>query len=227
MKKIILLLVFCAALTATASAKAIGEKSFLSELYIGGAVGLEKSGMNMDNKSFAWGHGGLEVGISWLYFLTDNLGLGLDFHYAGFQGSDKESWDRSVTPYRKRSFSLNTETWNIMAAGRVHFNPHGRMRIYMPFGGGLVIGHSRFKYTYNSWSDYTLRASATSANVGAFAGLGLEYDLYDGAVTAGLETRYSLFRYDAQRLATRIQADNHPGKQTYSYISLLAVVSFQ
>jgi len=228
MKKSILLTlllgVFIVALPAMASP--IQKGALLSSFYLGGTFGLEHSGMHFDNRSLAWGRAGVEVGLSGIYFLNDYFGLGGSLHYAGYQGSDKNYWNRETIPYTQKEMTLNTEFFNFMLMGRVNFNPHAPTRFYAPFGTGVSIGHAKFKYRDTTY-DTSLSASSTSADLGAFAGLGVEYDMYEGALTVGLETRYAIYRYNIGRLAERVQADNHPGKETYSALSLLFVASFQ
>lgn len=206
-------------------AKTLARGTTLSDIYIGGGFGMEKSGMDFNNKNFAWGHAGFEVGFSGFYFVNEFLGIGADFHYASFAGSDKEIWDRSAVPYSKESFKLNMDTYNVMAAARVYLTPNTTTRLYVPLGGGAVVGHSRFKYG-ESLTETEISASATSVDVGGFGGLGLEYNLYDGTAAVSLEIRYNIYRYDIGRLADRIQADNRPGKQVYDYISVLATFTF-
>jgi len=207
-------------------AKTLQKGVWLSDFYVGGGFGMENSGLRFENSTFAWGRVGVELGFSGFYFFNDYLGLGADFHYAGFQGTHRNFWDRSTTPISQYKMSLNTETWNLMAVGRTYVNPHSATRVYLPFGGGLVVGHTKFKYEDSFTSTY-LKDSATSPDIGGFAGLGLEYDLYEGAMTIGLETRYNFYRYNIGRLADRIDADNRPHKKIYDYISVLMVVSFQ
>lgn len=209
-----------------ASASPVKEGVFLSGFYVGGAFGLENSGMEFDGNNFAWGHAGLELGLSGQYFLNDYLALGGDLHYAGFDGSDKSYWDRSTVPYKQHEMSLNLETWNFFATGRAYFNPARATRFYVPFGLGMVVGHGKFRYKESS-TNTSLRASSTSLGAGGFAGIGLENDIYEGNLTIGLEMRYNMYRYNIGQLADRVEADNSPGKRTYSYLSLLMVVTFQ
>lgn len=226
MKKISLCLCAVLFLTATAFARPIQQNAFLNNFYLGGVFGMEKADIQFDDTTFAWGHAGVEVGFSGHYFVTDYIGLGLDFHYAGFQGSHKNIWDRSTIPYSQLKMNLDMETFNLMGAGRINFNPRAPIRFYMPLATGLVVAHSKFKYK-DSHAHTDLRASDTSLNWGGYVGLGMEYDLYEGALTLGLETRYNFYRYNYRDLAQEIQADNHPNKHTYHYMSILMVASFQ
>ncbi len=191
----------------------------LVTVYGGVGTALEKSGMELDGKRISWGNIGGEMGLSYLYFPTPFLGLGVDVHYAGFQGSDTLEYLEGRHHWHTFETDFEMHTLQLMAAGRVNLNPNSYVRFYIPFGAGLVLSEGEIKYR---WDDYPCETEDYDydASFGWYAGLGVEFPAGDSR-SWGLEARYNAFRYDDGLLAADVGGDIVGKTSNHSYLSFV------
>ena len=238
MKKILAMLFVISTVVFPAAGWAQGIESGQSMWSIYGGLGtaLERSALEIDGQNFSWGNLGGEVGLSYLYFPSEYFGLGIDMRYAGFKGSGSSEpvpWSWYWDSFEK---DLEMHTLQLMAAGRLNVNPGSQVRLYVPFGAGIVLSEGMMEYTlsreYYSYYDHTYYEETLSScdsahdySFGWYAGVGLEFAT-GGRAVWGLEARYNSFRYDYGRLADDV-GGQVIGKDTeHSYISLLLKISF-
>ena len=222
---------------AAGQAQGIEAGQSMWSIYGGLGTALEKSDMEMEGKNLSWGNLGGEIGLSYLYFPSEYFGLGVDLRWAGFKGSDSSEpafWSWYWDSYEEE---LEMHTLQLMASGRLNLNPGSQVRLYVPFGAGLVLSEGRMAYTlsrvYYSYYDHayyeetvTDYDDAHDTSFGWYAGVGLEFAAGERAVW-GLEARYNSFRYDYGRLADDV-GGQVIGKDTkHSYISLVLKISFK
>ena len=193
-------------------------------LYGGLGSAMEKSDMEIDGKRFAWGNVGAELGLSYLYFPSSYLGLGVDLHYAGFQGSDTLEDVPGWWYWHTFESDFEMHTFQIMGAGRLNINPQSSVRLYVPFGAGVVFAQGRMDYKWDGYCEYT--QTDTNTSLGWYAGIGIEFDTNE-RFAFGLEARYNSFRYDYNGLASDVGGDVVGKNTNHDYVSLLLSFRFK
>lgn len=193
-------------------------------LYGGLGTALQKSGLETNRENLSWGNIGGEIGLSYFWFPEAHVGIGADFSLAGFQGS--EIFQRDVPGWwHWHTFESDMEmnTLHLMAAGRFNINPASNLRLYFPFGAGIVFTEGKIRYM---WDGKEIdKESELDTSFGWYAGIGLEFDSSD-RLAWGIEARYNSFRYDYNGLADYHGLWN--GKEIeQSYISLTLHLSFK
>ncbi len=205
-------------------AQGIESGQSMISLYGGLGAALQKSGLEADRENLSWGNIGGEVGLSYFWFPDAHLGFGADLNLAGFQGS--EIFHRDVPGWRHwHTFESDMEMnmLNLMAAGRLNVNPDSPIRLYFPFGAGIVFTEGEIRYM---WDGKEIdNESELGTSFGWYAGIGLEFDQSDH-LAWGIEARYNSFWYDYTDLADYHRRWN--GKETeQSYISLTLNIRFK
>ena len=209
---------------ALGQAQGIEDGQSMFSLYGGLGTALQKSGLEVDGENLSWGNIGGEVGISYFWFPQAHVGIGADLRLASFQGS--EIFNRDVPGrWHWHTFESDMElhTLQLMGAGRINVNPSSPVRLYFPFGAGLVLTEGEISYTWDAQKIDSESDLGTS--FGWYAGIGLEFDSSDH-LSWGLEARYNSFKYDYGGLS-----DYHglwEGKETeHNYISLTLNLRFK
>ena len=205
------------------SAQGITAGQGTGNIYFGLGSALEKSDLEVDGKNLSWGNIGGEVGLSYLYFPSEFIGLGVDLHFAGFKGSqsveDVPGWWRWHT--LKTEFSMSTT--QLMAIGRLNLNPSSPVRMYIPFGAGVVLSEAKMKY---SWDDREVyKEEDYNVSPGWYVGLGLEFDT-NSALTWGVEFRYNSFQYDYSDFADFVGGRTISNETERNYVSVVATFRF-
>ncbi len=156
-----------------------------------------------------WGTLGVEVGIGYQYLLSKYLGLGAEFSYGDFDGGDL-TWSSSDKVDDK------TYLYRLMFTGRANLNPDNRARLYIPFGVGLNIATQDLHIKYGGT---TLNKRKTDCGLGAFIGLGLEFDVGDTGWSWGFDGRYNIFYYDTEKIVRGASSPIHgDGNRRYEYM---------
>lgn len=199
-----------------------GESMF--SLYGGLGSAMQSSGMEVDGRDLSWGNFGGELGFSYLYFPSAYLGIGADLRYAGFQGSDTVEDVPGYWYWHTFESDFETNTLQLMAAGRINLNPGSAVRLYLPFGAGAVLANESMTYR---WDDsYEWKESSSQVTFGWYAGVGLEFAQGDRSAWS-LEARYNTFRYDDSKFADRIGGFATGRDSQHSYVSIVASVKFK
>ena len=206
------------------NAQGIEDGDGMVSLYGGLGSALEKSMIEVDGENLSWGNFGAEVGLSYLYFPTSYLGLGLDVHLANFKGTQMVEDVRGRWFWHTLESDFDMQTLQLMGAGRINLNPQSPVRLYIPFGAGLTLSNGTMKYTWDEEFDLG-EESVTDASWGGYVGLGLEFDQGTN-YSWSIEARYNVFDYDDSRLAGDI-GGALVGKDTRrSYVSLAFRLNF-
>ena len=199
-----------------------GESLFGAYLGLGSA--LQKSGMEVDGKDLSWGNVGAEFGLSYLYFPSAYVGIGAALQLGAFQGS--QSTEDVPGRWRWHTFKTDFEMVNqeLMGIGRINLNPSSSVRLYIPFGAGVVLSKASMRYT---WDDYWKEEEEDyNFSFGWYAGIGVEFEQSE-RFSWGLEARYNSFKYDYSELASFV-GGHVSGKDTQrDYVSLVATFHFK
>jgi len=163
-----------------------------------------------------WGTLGTEMGLSYYYLITPHLGLGAETWYGDYDGTNL-TW--SVT----NTADDSTQLFNAMLAARFTANPSSPVRIYFPFGAGLVAARQDLAIHYHG-TNYEKKKTDTS--LGYFIGAGLEFDFGHSGWALGLESRYNTFWYDTDKLIRGAPAPIYgDGNRKYEYFTFNLSVS--
>lgn len=199
-----------------------GDSMF--SLYGGFGSATQKSGMEIDGKNISWGNLGAELGLSYLYFPSDYLGLGMDMRYAGFRGSENVEDVPGWWHWHTLESKFNMDTFHVMGAGRINLNPYANVRVYIPFGAGIVFSSAEMEYW---WDDRVMdKVDRSDSSLGWYAGLGIEFDLTD-RLAWGLEGRYNSFRYDYRPLVDHVGGKALKDDMEHNYVSLVISIHFK
>ena len=156
-----------------------------------------------------WGSLGAEFALSYYYLATKHFGVGADITIGDFDGGDF-TWSAS------NNVDDQTHLYHFMLASRWTANPDNRLRFYMPFGAGLTVARQNLSIKYNSTQYYNKK---TDTSLGMFIGAGFEFDIGHRGWSCGLETRYTTFWYDTEKILKNapapIQGD---GDRRYEYL---------
>lgn len=157
-----------------------------------------------------WGTLGAELGLGYQYLISKHFGIGADITIGDFDGGDF-TWSAS------NNVDDQTHLYHFMLASRWTANPHARVRFYIPFGAGLTVARQDLSIKYNSTEHYQKK---TDTSLGLFIGAGLEFDLGRKGWGLGLETRYTTFWYDTEKILTNAPAPIHgDGNRRYEYLT--------
>lgn len=120
-----------------------------------------------------YGKTGMGTGVNMLFKLTPNLGMGLDYMFLNPDGREYDTQAVNFHQFRAH---------NIAVAGKYTVNAWDNLRLYVPFGVGMM--NARLKTDAGA-------ASTSSDKWGAsmYAGVGVQYD-FCPVLFAGLEYRY-------------------------------------
>ena len=216
MKKIAawLLVGLFVAFPATVKAQGIEAGDHMFSMMIGGAAGLQDSGLTKwNNEKTDWGSAGAVFGLSYMIFPSEVLGVGIEVNDGIFVGEDDDRY--IMGDHEELETAMNV--FNAMVSARLNLNPQARARFYIPFGAGLSSATAAIRDTWNG-SETTKRASYNS--LGYFVGFGLEVALgSSGRWSLGAEGRYNAFQYDTDKLAAK-WGGTGVGKKDYSYVSV-------
>jgi len=205
------------------SAQGITAGQSTGSIYLGLGSALGKSDLEVDGKNLSWGNIGAEGGLSYIYFPNEFIGLGVDLHFAGFKGSqrleDVPGWWRWHT--LKTEFNMNTT--QLMAIGRLNLNPSSPVRMYIPFGAGVVLSEAKMKYLWDNREVY--KEEDYNVSPGWYVGLGIEFDT-NNALTWGVEFRYNSFQYDYSDFADFVGGRTISNNKERNYVSVVATLRF-
>ncbi len=204
-------------------AQGIENGDSMLSVYLGVGSAVNKSGLEVEGKNLSWGNIGWEGGLSYLYFPVSFLGMGVNIRYAGFQGSNNVEYIPGHWHWHTLESKMQTHTLQLMGAGRINLNPASSVRVYMPFGAGLVLTNSLMTYTWDDY--YEQREHSLDTSFGWYAGVGVEFEQRNGAAWA-IEARYNTFRYKDSYFAERIGAVPTAKNSSYNYVSLSVSYNF-
>ena len=211
------------------SAKAAGIEAGQQMISLTGGVAFpaQKSGVKIEDDDvevgeLPWGNVGGQFGLSYMYFVHEYVGVGLELSDSFFGNKTKNfTYEEG-----KDSFKSKLNAFSAMLTARVNANPADKYRIYVPFGLGLTHAKGKIK---EKWTDYNdpednESDSYTSANnsFGYFIGLGAEADLNDNWAL-GAEVRYTGFRFNTDKY----DDNDVNGKKNYGYTSILVKASYR
>ncbi len=227
MKKILTLLYGISLCLLPVLGRSQGIESGQSMISVYGGLGtaLQKSGLELDGESLSWGNIGGEAGLSYLWFPQAQVGIGADLRLASFRGSqlirrDVPGWWH----WHTFESDLEMSTLQLMGAGRINVNPSSSVRLYFPFGAGIVLSEGSIKYTWDG--EVFDSEDELDTSFGWYAGVGLEFDASD-RLAWGIEARYNAFTYDYNGLADYHARTLSGQKTEHSYISLTLHLSFK
>ncbi|HJD19488.1 MAG TPA: PorT family protein [Candidatus Avelusimicrobium excrementipullorum] len=222
MKKVICLL---AVLLAASGLPAQENKNLLS-VGVGAAVPMgsvaDSVFTDVDTGDIKWGKTGGNVEFQYLHFVNERWAFGMELG-AAILTSEEHSFSDSLyipgynPPHVTAEGKLKSKTYSInaMLAGRLHLNPAGKMRFYIPFGAGLsyaelsLSGHVAFKeapFKYNGSVEYS------DAGPAGYIGLGMELKRTETDLVS-LEARYHMARLKEQEVSA-----------TYKYVTVMLKV---
>ena len=179
---------------------------------------LQNSGITYSSNESRvnWGTLGAEVGLSYYYILTPHVGVGTDVSYGDYDGTNL-TWSFTNTA------DDSTKLFNAMLAARFTANPAKPVRVYFPFGAGLVAARQNLSIHYHG-TNYEKKK--TDASLGYFIGVGMEFNFGRSAWALGLESRYNAFWYDTDKIVRGAPAPIHgDGNRKYEYFSFNINVS--
>ena len=198
---------------------------------LGGAFPLGDSGVDVEESSKPkWGGNGLEYGLSYLYFVNEYLGLGVEIRGMNTANASKRYSGSLGYGTYSELYKTKMDLFNFMITGRLNANPHEKARVYFPFGFGLTSARGTFKVDGfasggGSFVRYNESYKATTSSLGYFIGVGAETNLDDANNwTFGAELRYNGFTFDTDKLVPDTKLN---GKQHYGYMSLLLKLGYR
>lgn len=214
------------------SAKAAGIEAGQSMVSLTGGVAIpaQKSGVKIEDDGVTygelyWGNTGGQFGLSYMYFVHEYIGVGLELNDAFF--GEKEQTIVSIPGVGKDSFKSKMNTFNAMVTARVNANPKNSLRVYVPFGLGLTHAKGKIKEIWNDFYDPADSGSesysSSNNSFGWFVGLGAEADVTDH-FALGAEVRYAGFRVDTDKYDDEGSVN---GKKNYGYTSILVKASYR
>lgn len=222
MKKVIC---FLAVLLAAGGLQAQENKNVLS-VGVGATVPMgnvaDSIFTDVDTGEVKWGEAGGSVEFQYLHFVNERWAFGLELG-AAVLTPEKHDFSSSlyIPGYNPPNVTVEgkvkskTYSVNAMLAGRLHFNPAGKMRFYIPFGAGVsyaqlsLSGNAAFKETHFKYSvgeDYSDMGPA------GYIGLGVELKRTDTDLVS-LEARYHMARLKEQDVSA-----------TYKYVTVMLKV---
>lgn len=220
MKKLFLILCLVS-ISLPSCAEIVAGNSLVSG-FGGGMVPLQSSQIKVEGESLDWGDGGSFLGLSYFVFPNPYLGIGLSVSGGGFQDATQEQWAGPGTGIRNE-YTTSMLNLDVMAAGRINFNPGSNLRVYLPFGAGLTRTRGEYKQTeyFLDMRSYEEKHRGYSSSLGWYAGLGVELDV-EGLV-CGVELRYQAFDFDKANFGV----PGYSGIEHYSYLSFLLNIGYR
>lgn len=140
-----------------------------------------------------YGKTGMGTGVNMLLKLTPHLGMGLDYMFLNPDGRDFESAGSRVNFHQFRAH-------NIAVAGKYTLNAWDNLRLYIPFGVGMM--NARLKTDAGAAS-----TSRDKWGASMYAGVGVQYD-FCPSLFAGVEYRYVYSFISDKHLSNFGQDDN-------------------
>lgn len=178
--------------------------------------------MKYDNgTSIDWGDVGGSFGVSYISFINEHFGMGLEISGAAFSETEYNFYGYNTYENVKTSMSL----LNVMTTARLNINhPSNRVRVYIPFGLGITSANGKIKLKgYNFGDSYKGEITGDTTSLGYFIGAGFETDLGDSNWVLGGEIRYQGFRFDV----AEYNMEGISGTKNYSYLSFMAKVGYK
>lgn len=224
MRKILFLMSLFFMIPLSAAAEGIEAGQSKVNLYLETAFALDRTGVEFtEGKDYAWGNFGFGVGLSYMYFPSSHIGLGIESSIKGFRGSEQTTWWHHGHHWDCEDTELSLQQFQVMGATRLYLNPESRTRLYIPLGAGISIVNG--EVTYNGDHFYSYEEDYTTSSFTYYAGVGLEFEANNGLVF-GLEARYNAFDYNMGKLADRVGVTTDKGKERYDSVSLLFTFGF-
>ena len=224
MRKLFLLVSLFLAVPLSAAAEGIEAGQNKINLYLETGFGLDRTGVEFtEGKDYAWGNVGFGMGLSYFYFPSSHLGLGIDGAIKGFRGSDTTNWEHHGHHWDCEETELSVQQFQVLGATRLYLNPESRARLYVPLGAGISVVNGEVEYSGDHHYSYEENYATTSCTY--YAGLGLEFEANNG-LAFGLEARYNGFEYDMGKLGSRAGVPNDAGRERYNYVSLVFTFGF-
>ena len=224
MRKLFLLTSLFLLIPLSVAAEGIEAGQHKFNLYVETAAGLDRTGVEFtEGKDYAWGNFGVGMGMSYFYFPSEYIGIGIDGALKGFRGSEQENWFRHGHHWDVEEAKLSMQQFQILGATRIYLNPQSRARLYVPLGAGISVVNGEIEYDGDHWYSYEENYATSSFTY--YAGIGLEFEANNGLVW-GLEARYSAFDYNMGKLASRVGVETNIGKDKYESVSLLFTFGF-
>ena len=225
MRKLLFLISLLLIVPLSASAEGIEAGQNKVNLYFESAFGLDRTGVEFtEGKDYAWGNVGFGMGLSYFYYPTSYIGIGIDGSIKGFRGTQQEEWFQHGHHWHCDESELSMQQFQILGATRLYLNPESRVRLYVPLGAGISVVNGEIEYKSDDYWDRYDNNYATSSFT-YYAGVGLEFEANNGLVM-GLEARYNAFDYNMGKLADRVGVPSSVGKEKYEYVSLSFTLGF-
>lgn len=193
MKKIIISLAALVLFSATSYAQQeAAQKRYRGEFNLFGGPSFDKSNysMNFDGNqyssrtNFLFG-GQILVGGSY-------LSIGFEVNYSSMGSDDTDIF---TPPAVKKEIETSVSMIQYYLAGKITANPNHRLRLYFPFGAGLVNYRAKttVEHFFAGNSVYDEENSLSSTKPILYGGVGLEYVMESGFFI-GIEGRYTTAR---------------------------------
>lgn len=181
------------------SSSSISKGNLIAELGIGGeyfSYGAHRAGIKT---------GAFLLNLRALYAVDDYVNVGLEgiFGRGGMGGGTAIPYG---SEYDSPWFNVKKEdnyhdTWAVMFASRVNFNPQDSNRFYMPLGVGYmqinqITEYKAYSLIIPGQSHEFKEDRKIGGGIAFYSGLGWEYDF--GGFIFGLESRFTVFKCSAK-----------------------------
>ena len=180
------------------SSSSIGKNNLITDFGAGGeylSYGAHRAGIKT---------GSFLLNLRALYAVDDYFNAGLEgiFGRGGMGGGTAIAYDPGYDVYSKVNKDDNYhDTWAVMLAMRVNFNPQDTNRFYIPFAAGYmemdqVTEYKAYSYVIPGQSSEFKEDRKIGGGIAFYGGLGWEYDF--GGFIFGLESRFTAFKCGGQ-----------------------------
>ena len=192
MKKLFTAAVLCALLTPAFAGIDQGiDKGMTHISVLGGfAVPTTEYGFGPSGADFDYADVGGTYGVQVMHYLTQNIGLGLEFNGTNYSEAEYDIYGIGMEEH----FKTSADKYSIFLAGKFNFAPTAKTRMYVPLGVGFA------KYKGKIKDDLGLEDSKTNTKPALYVGLGVESDINDIFIW-GFEARYNHWWMDDSKFA--------------------------
>ncbi len=147
-------------------------------------------GASFGDENFDYGDVGPTYGLQIMHYLTQNIGLGLEFNATNY---DAAEYSLSAMGFSE-TIKTSADKYAMFLAGKFNFAPDAKTRLYIPVGVGFA------KYKGKMESDVFGEEEQSATKPALYVGLGVESDLNDIFIW-GLEARYNHWWMDDNKFA--------------------------
>ena len=159
-----------------------------------------------------WGDYGLQLGVQYLYFISDNFALGFDFQGADFEETSfaLQYRDTYGTLIGTEKFKIKTKVNSFMLAGRINILSNGGERLYVPIGLGVSQIKGKLKGPGGS-------LSLNDSSLSGYFGLGVEADINQNFI----------FGFEGRINFSNFKKSSYDMDYNINYFSVLAKIGFK